>query len=61
MKEKTKRIWVYMPEHLDKQILRLAQTHFNNDYSKTIRFLCQLGLLINKRLDGKLMREVLET
>jgi len=54
MKEKKpRRKSVYIPEHLDKQILYIAQKHFNGDYSKAIRFLCQLALVLYDRLDKK--------
>lgn len=64
MKEKTERVSIRVPQSLDKQILIIAQKHFstkenpNGDYSKAIRFLCQLALVLYDRLDGKIIESM---
>jgi len=57
MKEKTERVTIRLPQHLDKQILYIAQKHFNGDYSKATRFLCQLALIMYNRLDEQSIKD----
>jgi len=59
-KQKTKQLTIRIPEYLDKQIHEMAQLYFNNDYSKAVRFLCQLALIMSERLDGDFIRSFLE-
>ena len=58
MKEKTERVSIRIPQSLDKQILIIAQKHFNNDYSKAVRFLCQLALVLYDRLGEDLIKSM---
>jgi len=51
MKEKTEHVTLRLPESLDKQILTFAREYFNGDYSKAVRYLCQTGLIVAKRLE----------
>ena len=56
-----------LPESLDKEIREVAKTLFMDnktgvaDFSKAIRFLTQLGLMVNKRINEQLIREIIDT
>ena len=55
MTEKTERVTIRIPSHLDKQIQKFAREYYptviGGDYSKAVRFLCQMGLIVSNRLD----------
>ena len=50
---------IRMPDHLDKQVLSFAREYFNGDYSKALRYLCQVGLIVSKRLKKEHIKNLL--
>ena len=57
-KESNKKRSIRLPETMDKEIYTFSISHFKRDYSKALRFLVQLGLIAQERMDTEILNDI---